>query len=444
MSDASGDERPLGSGRMRDGFDVPARVVEAVRGVRCVCGNPRLCLVTVRERDMGRYVSLGRSEAWWFTFLCLTPKCGAEHTFVYDEHTNPSHEGWKPVKAVVHADLEAVADGWDGTIRPIADIAYTAAVAPGGIGAADPPAVSPPVVVDNAKALAAQGDLFMSDLVRRGTEFYGRCSVRSDDVGHGCGVVKELVEEVQALNNARADATEELNQYFRVVQGGVRLPAPDLNQDPAFAAFLIGNLERERDLAVKKAAQCDADVTVKIDPINPAATTQSAVAMTDGVREKLKAAIRESFKGVKGGPPAEAMALDAEVKHIGPCPTRRRIEGPFVSPGPGGTEAPKGRMEFMSVRLIKLVCGFAQHLRPDDLDPKCLEMRDGGQTEAVFRFVVNGRTQVFAVAWGQDGREKTPAFHSLLACKLAAGAAVDFPGATAVSRKESGEFVVLQ
>jgi len=422
----------------------------------------------------------------------------------------------------------------DGSVGPVADVAYVmhagaAEPVPGGATVVPPefddemikapviPAVPPP-----------GGDGFMSDLVRRATAFHGRCSVRSDEVGRECGVLKELVDALRAANNRRAAAemnverlksimgrkapakdpdpsgietlpiqfddavragltgpfvidgsgrmvggpdvptvakaretlvkgyrhvmdldrsgvtedgrgkalsalgdmgkelvealavavnaheaaAEELNQYASVVQRGVRIPAPQLNQDPAFAAFLIGNLERERDEAVARFKKLNAAITVKIDP--------------------------EATK-------ANVAALDAEEKFIGPYPARRRAEGPFASPGPGGTEAPKpDRMKFLSVRLIHLVCGFAQHLRPADLEPKCLEMRDGGQTEAVFRFVVNGRTQVFAVAWGQDGREKSPAFHTLLACKLAAGAAADFPGATGVARKESGEFVVLQ
>lgn len=589
MSDGNGgngDEMPLGSGRMRDGFDVPARVVNAVRSVRCVCGNPRLCLVTVREKSTGRTMSLGRNEAWWFTFRCLTPRCGAEHTFVYDDHTHPSYEGWQPVKAVVRADLEAVSLDADGAVKPVADLAYPAVEVAGcvvppeftddpvtapvladwGHGASgthlplnpDGPGVSPPVVVDNEKAQRFQEGQFMSDLVRRATAFHGRCSVRSDEVGRECGVVKELVIELQAVNVARASAemraarlksivgrkapakdpdpsgietlpiqfddavragltgpfviddvgrmvggpdaptvskaretlvkgyrhvmdldrsgvtedgrgkardalgdmgkelvealavavnaheaaAEELDQYASVVQRGVRIPAPQLNQDPAFAAFLIGNLERERDAAVARFKKLNAAVTVKIDP---EATKANVAALTDELREKLKAAVRDQFRGVGGDLPKELRPLDSEEKFIKPFPERRRSEGPFASPGPGGTEAPKpDRVKFLGVRLIHLVCGFAQHLRPADLDPRCLEMRDGGQTEAVFRFVVNGRTQVFAVAWNQDGRERSPAFHTLLACKLAAGAAADFPGATGVARNESGEFVVLQ
>ena len=37
---------------------------------------------------------------------------------------------------------------------------------------------------------------------------------------------------------------EEVEQYRQVTQGGRRLPDPDLRQDPAFAAFVLGKLEQ--------------------------------------------------------------------------------------------------------------------------------------------------------------------------------------------------------
>lgn len=51
--------------------------------------------------------------------------------------------------------------------------------------------------------------------------------------------------EVAELQTERLKA--ESDQYAEVVQRGKRLPSPDLNQDPAFAAFVLSQLEAERD-----------------------------------------------------------------------------------------------------------------------------------------------------------------------------------------------------
>lgn len=50
-----------------------------------------------------------------------------------------------------------------------------------------------------------------------------------------------------ALVEAMRSASATCEQYAEVVQGGKRLPAPELSQDPAFAAFVLGALEKDRD-----------------------------------------------------------------------------------------------------------------------------------------------------------------------------------------------------
>jgi hypothetical protein len=53
------------------------------------------------------------------------------------------------------------------------------------------------------------------------------------------------VESVE-LRQRVTDLEREVEQYRRVTQEGVRLPAPDLGQDPAYLAFTLGTLEAER------------------------------------------------------------------------------------------------------------------------------------------------------------------------------------------------------
>jgi hypothetical protein len=50
----------------------------------------------------------------------------------------------------------------------------------------------------------------------------------------------------EAMVEALRKASDENDQYVAVIQGGKRLPAPELNQDPAFAAFVLGGLEKDR------------------------------------------------------------------------------------------------------------------------------------------------------------------------------------------------------
>jgi hypothetical protein len=50
----------------------------------------------------------------------------------------------------------------------------------------------------------------------------------------------------EALIEALRQQSAEVDQYVAVIQGGKRLPAPELNQDPAFAAFVLGGLEKDR------------------------------------------------------------------------------------------------------------------------------------------------------------------------------------------------------
>lgn len=68
-----------------------------------------------------------------------------------------------------------------------------------------------------------------------------------------------------------ARAKAELDQYADVVQRGKRLPAPELSQDPAFAAFTLGAMEERcaalRALAVELAAAGEKSLSVVADAI---------------------------------------------------------------------------------------------------------------------------------------------------------------------------------
>lgn len=59
--------------------------------------------------------------------------------------------------------------------------------------------------------------------------------------------VPALLAENAALTAERDKLLAENEQYRQVVQEGKRLPAPELSQDAAFAAFTLGKLEDERD-----------------------------------------------------------------------------------------------------------------------------------------------------------------------------------------------------
>lgn len=47
------------------------------------------------------------------------------------------------------------------------------------------------------------------------------------------------------LSTRVKELEDELQQYWEVIYDGKRLPAPELKQDPAFAAYVIGKLEKD-------------------------------------------------------------------------------------------------------------------------------------------------------------------------------------------------------
>lgn len=74
---------------------------------------------------------------------------------------------------------------------------------------------------------------------------------------------------LEAFRTRPGRAAVENEQYAQVIQGGKRLPAPELSQDAAFAAFTLGELEaeiakltaeRDRAIAAAKAAPTTADL----------------------------------------------------------------------------------------------------------------------------------------------------------------------------------------
>lgn len=60
--------------------------------------------------------------------------------------------------------------------------------------------------------------------------------------------------ELSDLRAALAASEQEVEQYRQVIQAGRRLPDPDLSQDPAYAAFVLGKLEQARAELVAAAA----------------------------------------------------------------------------------------------------------------------------------------------------------------------------------------------